>query len=57
MESPEGLNREALSQARIVGVDGPDWHHRALPRELCVCPESTEGVGADSGNSALPSAL
>ena len=57
MESRGSLNWEALSQAGIVGVDGRDWHHRALARELCVCPESTGGVGADSGCSALPSGI
>ena len=55
MESHGGLNWEVLSQARIVGVDGSNWHRRALARELCVCPESTRGVGAGSGLSALPS--
>ena len=41
MKSRGSLNWEALSQAGIVRVDGRNWQHRALARELYVCPEST----------------
>ena len=57
MESRGSLNWETLSQAGVVGVDVRDWHHRALAREMCVCPESTGGFGADSGCSALSSGI
>ena len=57
MESRGSLKWEALSQAGIDGVDGCDWHHRALARGLCVCPESTRGVGAGSGYIVLLSGL